>query len=136
MSQTERNHWSRLDDARLSLALLVAGVGHYLGTAATVEELLTRTLPIWQVQAPTDGVGKHIQRVGQSVPGVDCLEEAMVCHVLLQGSGVDSELHLGVAKPASDVLESHAWVTVGDRVLVGGDEDLSYYTPLPLEQWP
>ena len=117
MSQTERNHWSRLDDGKLTLALLVAGVGHYLGTAATVEEL-------------------HIQRVGQSVPGIDCLEEAMVCHVLLQGSGVDSELHLGVAKPASDVLESHAWVTVGDRVLVGGDEDLSYYTPLPLEQWP
>lgn len=127
---------SWLDDARLALALLLASVGHLLGTVATVRTVLVWTLLVWRVPATTDGVGDQIQRIGRWVPGVDCLEEAVVCHVLLQDNGVDAELHLGVAKPASDVLESHAWVTVDDRVVVGGDENLSYYSPLGLEEWP
>lgn len=130
--------WIR--DGWITAALLLAAFGHRIANVATVERLIRlcaegfahRRRSALDVQV----LGERIHRIGTRLPAVACLEEAVVCHALLEAYGVESELHLGVTKPSSTVLEAHAWVTADEHVVVGDDVGLSQYTRLPLEQWP
>ena len=125
-----------LVDGLLALGLIVAAVGHRLVAVRTVDRWLSAYARLLAVRGDPLHVGERIGRIGGAMPFVACLEEAVVCRAFLEANGIESTVHLGVAKPTADGLEAHVWVTVGDRAIVGGSEDLSYYTPLPLEEWP
>ena len=58
----------------------------------------------------------------------DCLIQARSAEHWLASAGIASKLHFGVPKTKQPVLEAHAWLTVGDRIVTGGD--ISGYVPL------
>lgn len=52
-----------------------------------------------------------------------CIEKGLAVQRLLRHSGVDARLHYGVRHHSqSGKLEAHVWVTVGGKVIIGGDE--------------
>ena len=59
-----------------------------------------------------------------------CLPRALVARCLLQWSGCETTLHIGVAKgPAGDLL-AHAWVVCEGEVLVGGCRSPEQYVTI------
>src|SRR5438874_2016323 len=63
-------------------------------------------------------IGWAVRLASRYVPRASCLTQALTAQMLLKGSGLDSRLHIGVAKGTG--FEAHAWVECGGRVLVGG----------------
>jgi hypothetical protein len=57
-----------------------------------------------------------------------CLPSALAAYAMLRRRGIASRLCLGVARDGSD-LAAHAWIEVGGRRLVGG-EDAARFKPL------
>ena len=69
-----------------------------------------------------------IPRVAARVPWrADCLIQAHAAQRWLTSAGITSDLHFGVPKVKPPVFEAHAWLTVGDRVVTGGD--IRHFTP-------
>ena len=63
-----------------------------------------------------------IGAMGARVPWrSDCLVQALAGQRWLARLGIASDLFVGVKPPAANRLDAHAWLTVGDRVLIGGD---------------
>jgi uncharacterized lipoprotein YddW (UPF0748 family) len=69
--------------------------------------------------------------VSPCVPSTTCLTQALATQVLLARLGHHTHLRIGVAKGEDRQLKAHAWVESQGRVIIGGSECLSYYTPLP-----
>lgn len=65
------------------------------------------------------------------VPGAACLSQAWATQTLCLRHGYPAELHLGVTKGEGGNLEAHAWVESEGKIVIGGLQDLSRYTPLP-----
>lgn len=59
---------------------------------------------------------------------LQCLPRALAAHAMLRRRGIASRICLGVARHR-DHLIAHAWIEVGSRKLVGGD-DSERFTPL------
>jgi hypothetical protein len=57
-----------------------------------------------------------------------CFHEGIAAHQMLCRAGIQSVMHYGVAK-SDGGMEAHVWVTVDDRVVVGG-ETKDRFTPL------
>lgn len=70
-----------------------------------------------------------IPRLAARVPWrADCLVQAMAAERWLAREGIATRLTLGVPKDKKPDFEAHAWLTVGDVVVTGGD--ISGYVPL------
>jgi hypothetical protein len=56
-------------------------------------------------------------------PGMNalCLPRALAAHAMLRRRGIASRLCLGVARNGSE-LAAHAWIEVGEKKIIGGDE--------------
>jgi hypothetical protein len=54
-----------------------------------------------------------------------CLPKALAAQAMLRRRGIPSRVCLGVARKA-DRLTAHAWVEVGDQVVVGGAESQDF----------
>ena len=69
-----------------------------------------------------DWIAWAFERVG-ALPGINalCLPRALAAHAMLRRRGIPSRLCLGVARSGSE-LSAHAWIEVGERKIVGGDE--------------
>lgn len=50
-----------------------------------------------------------------------CLARALTGKLVLARRGIDSTLHLGVAK-RGDTMEAHAWLSCADAIVLGGTE--------------
>lgn len=63
-----------------------------------------------------------------------CLTQALTAQLLLNGAGLENQLHIGVAVADGAELckafESHAWVECEGRVLVGGAEQSARYSKI------
>lgn len=74
-----------------------------------------------------DRVAYVVPRMGELVPWrADCLIQALAAQRWLAGSGIASQICIGVRREAE--FEAHAWLKVGDRLVTGGD--ISSYAPL------
>ena len=77
-----------------------------------------------------------VERVAHVIPLVaarvpwraDCLVQATAAKRWLSASGIASTIHFGVPKEKQPAFEAHAWLTVGTRIVTGGD--ISGYVPL------
>ena len=70
-----------------------------------------------------------IPRVAKRLPlRADCLIQALAAQHWLARYGIRSVLVLGVPCNKAKHFEAHAWLTVGERVVTGGD--ISNYVPL------
>jgi hypothetical protein len=73
-------------------------------------------------------VGRTVARVSRRLPWhPTCLRQALAARRMLRRRGVPSRLHLGVVD--ATLGEAHAWVTVGDRPVVGRP-GVERFTPL------
>lgn len=72
-----------------------------------------------------------VPRVAQRVPWrADCMIQAMAAQSWLKRAGIGSTMCIGVKSDASEGFAAHAWLTVRESVVTGGD--VSPYTPLEL----
>lgn len=71
-----------------------------------------------------DWVAWAVERAGLRT-GSPCLPRALAAHAMLRRRGIVSRLCLGVARNGCDVA-AHAWIEVGERKIVGGDESRSF----------
>jgi hypothetical protein len=55
-----------------------------------------------------------------------CLVKALAANRILAKRGIKSHLHLGVKRSKTQGIEAHAWLTVGSKVILGG-ENLDNY---------
>lgn len=58
-----------------------------------------------------------------------CLHQSLALHSWLKGDGIPSRLYVGVRKVDGE-MQAHAWVTVGDKVLIDEPRLVSTFTPL------
>jgi len=87
--------------------------------------------PTARLRAPAAVIALAVAAAGRRVPGGrNCLAQALAAHVLLGHHGHASRLRLGVARGAAGEFAAHAWVEIGDAVLVGAT-GRERFTPLP-----
>jgi hypothetical protein len=65
------------------------------------------------------------------VPRATCLTQALALHILLRRAGLESRIHIGVAKE-DGIFRAHAWVESQEQVVIGNC-DLNQY--IPILQW-
>lgn len=63
-----------------------------------------------------------IGRAGLKTP---CLPRALAAHAMLRRRGIVSKLCLGVAR-SGDAFAAHAWIEVGAKMIVGGEEAAAF----------
>ena len=61
----------------------------------------------------------------------DCLVQALAAQRWLASLGIGSAIHLGV-KPSESPIDAHAWLMVGDRIVLGGE--VADYAEFPLHK--
>jgi hypothetical protein len=83
-------------------------------------------------QQDLDRIAFAIRAMGARVPWrSDCLVQALAAQHWLATVGVGSTIHLGV-KASDEPLDAHAWLKVGERVVLGGD--IADYGEFPLHE--
>jgi Transglutaminase-like superfamily len=121
--------------------LLIGVAAAQVVAAATVRAMpasvlgrkAARLRPIVQlaVRGPEDRVIWAIHATGRRLGRVSsCLVRALVADLVIEGSA-SRTLTIGVRRTAAGALEAHAWLTRGDRVLIGATAD----TYAPLVEW-
>lgn len=79
-----------------------------------------------------DRVAFAIPRVARRVPWrADCLVQALAAQSWLRRRGIATTLVFGARKPTAADFEAHAWLKVGDRIVIGGE--VSGYSPFASE---
>lgn len=66
-----------------------------------------------------DHVGSHRRMAAL------CLPRALAAHAMLRRRGIVSRLCLGVARTGAEI-SAHAWIEVGDKKMVGGEEATAF----------
>jgi hypothetical protein len=75
------------------------------------------------VRRPSESrVAWSIGVASRYVPVATCLTQALAAQGLLGWFGYQVSLRVGVARGKGGVLEAHAWVESGGKVLLGGSE--------------
>ena len=75
-------------------------------------------------------VGYAVRVAASQVPWrSDCFPQAIAAQKLLRQYGQAAKIHFGVERIGDNGLEGHAWLTSGDKVVIG-DTDLTRYTEL------
>lgn len=64
------------------------------------------------------------------VPAATCLAQALAAKLLLNRRGYPARLCFGVARSGAGQFQAHAWVECQGRVVIGGLEPLSHFTPV------
>lgn len=72
-----------------------------------------------------------VTRAAAFVPGASCLTQALAGRSLLAGRGFNSRVVVGVRRHAAAGVAAHAWLRVGDGVVLGDvTENLDDFTEL------
>ena len=75
----------------------------------------------WSRPSP-ERIAWAVTAASRYVPGATCLTRAIVAQALLVRFGYDSRIEFGVQKVDLRSIRAHAWVTCGERIVVGGEE--------------
>ncbi len=105
-------------------------LGLWLLPFETLRRLLARVAQGTN-RASLDRVTWAVTVAGRYVPVATCLTRALATQVLLGRCGHPASLRIGVVRSEEGQLQAHAWVESRGRIVLGGSEDLSRYTPLP-----
>jgi hypothetical protein len=82
------------------------------------------------------GQRELIERVGFTIPRVaarmpfraDCMVQSLAAKHWLERHDIPTRLRIGVRSGGATPLDAHAWLEVGDEVVVGGD--VSGFAPM------
>jgi hypothetical protein len=105
-------------------------LGLWLLPFKTMQRLVAETNPVTN-QVPVDRITWAVKVAGRYVPEATCLTQALAAQALLGCFGHPAKLRIGVVRGDGEKLLAHAWVEIQGKVVLGGLEDLSRYTPLP-----
>ena len=78
--------------------------------------------------AEIDRVVQAVEAWARRVPWrTVCFQQGLAAHLMLRRRGVASRMHYGVSQavektPGDKGLGAHVWVSVGDRLVIGGEE--------------
>ncbi len=75
-----------------------------------------------------------VRATSRYVPRATCLTQAIAAQILLMRAGYDPQVKIGVAKNEKKLFEAHAWLVLGDKVLIGGMEVERYTALTVLEE--
>jgi hypothetical protein len=93
--------------------------------------LAPSTVPIGELRAIVERKAA-LERASQALHIKNCLVRATALGLSLRRVGVGSTLHIGVRKTSQSALAAHAWVSIGGRVVIGGDQmEQAYVEILP-----
>ena len=118
-----------------ALLLGVVRLGLWLLPFRTLQRLLadmTRTPTALQIidQSSIDRVSWAVTVASRHVPAATCLTQALATQVLLGRRGCPTTLRIGVARGERGEFQAHAWVEYQGRVVIGGSDAPSRFTPL------
>jgi len=115
-----------------------------LGTLAVVR-LILWALPFRQVRATVDrwagravaprdpacapAVRRAVDRAARTLPGSDCLPQALTAEVMLRRAGQPAQVSIGVASDGQ-LLSAHAWVESAGFLVTGDSADLHQFRTL------
>ncbi|BAZ34097.1 hypothetical protein NIES4074_66110 [Cylindrospermum sp. NIES-4074] len=87
------------------------------------------------VQPFSPSIDQIVEAVNRSsrytLGGAKCLARALTTQIVMSRHGYTSELRIGIAKGEGGQFEAHAWVEVGEQIVIGQLRDLTRYTPMP-----
>ena len=129
LSNLSAHRWAKL--ARAACELLVARFWFaYRPTNAIISDLQSTKAPGLNAQSPELGdISWAMDVASRHVPWrSDCLIQAMAANRWLRRYTVEPQFYLGVKKDGGNTLAAHAWLTVGDRVITGGN--ISGFQPI------
>jgi transglutaminase superfamily protein len=95
------------------------------------------TFKAWEKKQTPYSVEQFIWAVratSRCVPRATCLTQAIAAQILLSRAGYNPKVKIGVAKNDKKLFEAHAWLTLGDQVLIGGTEVERYTALTVLEE--
>ncbi len=72
-----------------------------------------------------------VRAMDRRLPFATCLVNGLVARYLCSRNNISSCLLIGVKKGQASELEAHAWVSVGDQIVIGEVDDLDTYVTLP-----
>lgn len=129
------------DERRLlvSAALLLGAIRLGLGLFSfqTFRRLLARltraSAGLRHADSPSpDRIAWAVTVASRYTPGArTCFVKALAAQVLLTRRGYPTHLRIGVIRGEEGQLQAHAWVESQGRIVIGGTESPSRYTPLP-----
>jgi hypothetical protein len=82
-------------------------------------------------QAPINRVAAAVTVASRYVPAATCLTQALATQVLLRRCGYAADLRIGVARSGAGEFQAHAWVECQGKIVIGGAQALSRFTPFP-----
>jgi hypothetical protein len=111
--------------------ILVAAirVGLWALPFRVVQRFTFRARKIVQSQYSLEQFIWAVRATSRYVPRATCLTQAMAAQTLLLRAGYNPQVKIGVAKNEEKLFEAHAWLVLGDQVLIGGME-VERYTAL------
>ncbi len=120
--------------AEALVLLLAAGFALWCLPFASVRRLLSHYPRITRAGAVSaERTAWAVAAAARRLPAPfrDCLPQALVAEAMLKRHGAPAELVIGVRSGGvAGRVQAHAWVVSGDRVVVGGLDDLPTYVPL------
>lgn len=75
-------------------------------------------------------ITRAIRIASSCIPKATCLPRALAAQLLLIQNAYPAEVLIGVAKNEDQKLEAHAWVSIGNDIVIGGVDDLNHFVPL------
>jgi transglutaminase-like putative cysteine protease len=116
-----------------TLALLLARLAVRLLSAARITAWASRPPrrpDRFAADTVVEGVSKAVEEIAAK-PWMQalCLPQALATHAMLRRRGVAGRLCLGAVREGG-ALAAHAWVELGDEVLVGGGTEQAQFTRL------
>ncbi len=56
-----------------------------------------------------------------------CLVKALTAHRMLKNRKINYKMHIGVAPVSNNQLKAHAWLSVGNNIILGGGNLSAYF---------
>jgi hypothetical protein len=104
-------------------------VGLWVLPFRVVQRFTFRKQKIKQTPYSVEQIIWAVRATSRYVPRATCLTQAMAAQTLLLRAGYNPKVKIGVAKNEKKLFEAHAWLVLGDQVLIGGTE-VERYTAL------
>lgn len=73
---------------------------------------------------------RFVTAFGGRIKRVNCLIQGFTAFTLLKQQNIAACLQIGVAKPKNGEIRAHAWLQADGRVVLGGEVELSDFTPI------
>ncbi len=78
-------------------------------------------------ETPVNRLVWAVLAASKRIPAATCLTQSLALHSLLDRSGYDSKLHIGVARDADTGFQAHAWVEQGGQIWLSSRSDTARY---------